>query len=130
MTNGVVMHCFRLNQFINNAKFCVLNILYKSPFENIFSDNIFNKYCLIICISEYLEISLLSLWTYVSLCEHDVKNWLQLHVPARILSENIVVENVFISINQSISLAIGKNIFSEYMFISLCKPENNWLATK
>lgn len=119
MTNGVVMHCFRLNQFINNAKFCVLNILYKSPFENIFSDNIINKYCLIICISEYLEISLLSLWPYVSVCEHDVKNWLQLHVPARILSENIVVENLFISINQSISLAIGENIIRIHVYKSL-----------
>lgn len=119
MTNGVVMHCFRLNQFINNAKFCVLNILYKSPFENIFSDNIFNKCCLIICISEYLEISLLSLWPYVSVCEHDVKNWLQLHVPARILSENIVVENLFISINQSISLTIGENIFRIHVYKSL-----------
>lgn len=119
MTNGVVIHCFRLNQFINNAKFCVLNILYKSPFENIFSDNIINKYCLIICISEYLEISLLSLWPYVSVCEHDVKNWLRLHVPARILSENIVVENLFISINQSISLAIRENIFRIHVYKSL-----------
>lgn len=119
MTNGVVMHCFRLNQFINNAKFCVLNILYKSPFENIFSDNIFNKFYLIICISEYLEISLLSFWPYMSVCEHDVKNWLQLHVLARIFSENIVVENLFISINQSISLAIGENIYRVYVYKSL-----------
>lgn len=119
MTNGVVMHCFRLNQFINNAKFCVLNILYKSPFENIFSDNIFNKFCLIICISEYLEISLLSLWPYMSVWEHDVKNWLQLHVLARIFSENIVVENLFISINQSISLTIGENIFRIHVYKSL-----------
>lgn len=119
MTNGVVMHCFRLNQFINNAKFCVLNILYKSPFENIFSDNIFNKFYLIICISEYLEISLLSFWPYMSVCEHDVKNWLQLHVLARIFSENIVVENLFISINQSISLAIGENIYRVHVYKSL-----------